>query len=199
MDYFSALKIFHSVAETESFSATAKLLGVAVSSVTRQIDSLEQNLGISLFARLTRQLTLTSAGKQYYQDTLDILTHLAQANQALKDEYLEPQGSLKVTFPARYGNIKLMPLLYEFAERYPKIQLEIIAIDNFLDLQSERIDLAIRVGKVNDERLIARQLTPQSRWLVAAPEYLQRMPAPEKPSELTEHNFLALYLSRLCN
>ncbi|WP_225748187.1 LysR family transcriptional regulator [Eikenella sp. Marseille-P7795] len=190
MDYFSALAIFHHTAETGSFTATAKALGVAVSSVTRQIDRLEADLGLPLFARSTRRLSLTRAGKLYLEKTRAVLDDLARANQSLKDEILEPSGKLRLTFPTDYGACRLAPLLSDFARRYPKIELELYAADHFVDLFAEPVDLAVRLGRVEDTRLVARKIAPQVRILVASPDYLALYGEPQTPQDLTRHNCL---------
>lgn len=190
MDYFSALNIFHHIADSGSFTATAKALGLAVSSVTRQMDHLESQLGVPLLSRSTRNLALTHAGERYLEQTRPILDDLARVNQALKDEILEPQGKLRLTFPIDYGTTKLAPLLADFARQYPKIELELYAADHFVDLFSEPVDLAIRLGRVEDNRLVARKLAPQNRLLCASPDYLALYGSPQTPAELTEHNCL---------
>ena len=195
MDYFSALNIFHHVAESGSFTATAKALGIAVSSVMRQIDNLEEKLGVPLLARSTRKISLTRAGERYREQTRTILDDLAQANQLLKDEILEPQGKLRMTFPTEFGTYKIAPLLADFARRYPKIELELYAADHFVDLTAEPVDLAVRLGRVEDDRLIARKIAPQTRLLCAAPDYLALHGTPETPAELAAHNCLP-YLYR---
>ncbi|ASK27392.1 LysR family transcriptional regulator [Neisseria chenwenguii] len=190
MDYFSALHVFHSVCETGNFTATAKQLGVAVSSVTRQMDNLEQSLGIALFNRSTRKLSLTGAGIRYQKQTKPILDDLLQVNQQIKDDVLEPKGKLRLTFPSTYGISKLAPLLADFARQYPKIELELISSDDFVDLFSQPIDLAIRLGQVSDERLIAKKIAPQRRLLVASPAYLAQHGTPRQPQDLAAHNCL---------
>lgn len=195
MDYFSALNIFHHVSATGSFTATAKALGLAVSSVTRQIDKLEQQLGVPLLARSTRHLSLTHAGERYREQTRPILDDLARANQMLKDEVLEPQGKLRITFPIDYGVSKIAPLLADFARQYPKIELELYAADHFIDLLAEPVDLAVRLGRVEDERLIARKIAPQTRLLCASPDYLALYGTPISPAALSKHNCLP-YLYR---
>lgn len=190
MDYFSALTIFHQVAASGSFTAAARALAVAVSSVSRQIDQLEAQLGIALFSRSTRQLALTRAGELYLEKTRPILEDLARANQCLRDELLAPAGPLRLTFPYDYGAGKIAPLLADFARRYPKIQLELYAADHFLDLFVEPVDLALRLGRVEDTRLVARLVAPQRRLLVAAPAYLERHGEPQTPADLLRHNCL---------
>ena len=190
MDYFSALTVFHSVAETGSFSATAKQLDVAVSSVTRQIDNLEQALEVKLFHRSTRQIALTNAGVHYQQQTQHLLADLAQANLSLKQEQSEPQGKLKITFPPVFGSVKLSPLLPEFAKRYPKIQLELDGTDELLDLQGERVDLAVRLGKVDNPQLVAKYIAPLKRVLCVSPQYLAEQGTPQTPADLAQHNCL---------
>nr|WP_314740517.1 LysR family transcriptional regulator [uncultured Haemophilus sp.] len=195
MDYFSALNIFHHVADSGSFTATAKALGIAVSSVMRQIDNLEEKLGVLLLARSTRKISLTRSGERYRDETRPILDDLARVNQMLKDEILEPQGKLRITFPTDYGACKIAPLLADFARRYPKIELELYATDHFIDLLAEPVDLAVRLGRVEDDRLIARKIAPQTRLLCAAPDYLAQHGTPNTPAYLAAHNCLP-YLYR---
>ncbi|WP_040976739.1 LysR family transcriptional regulator [Necropsobacter massiliensis] len=190
MDYFSALTAFHTVAETGNFTAAAKQLGVAVSSVTRQIDQLEQSLGTALFHRSTRQIALTNAGVLYLQQTRTILDDLDSANLALKLELDQPQGKLRITFAHAYGSKVLAPILAEFARQYPKIQLEVYGSDEYVDLQAERFDLAVRLGKINDDNLIAKFIAPQQRLLCASPDYLARKGTPQTPDALSHHNCL---------
>lgn len=195
MDYFSALNIFHHVADSGSFTATAKALGIAVSSVMRQVDNLEQELGLPLFARSTRKISLTRAGERYLNETRQILEDLFRANQQLKDEIFEPQGKLRITFPIDFGTYKIAPLLADFARQYPKIELELYAADHFVDLLAEQVALAVRLGRVEDERLIARKIAPQTRLLCASPDYLALHGTPETPADLAHHNCLP-YLYR---
>ncbi len=190
MDYFTALQIFHSVAQTHSFSATAKQLDLAVSSVTRQIDRLEQELGVDLFYRSTRHIALTARGEQYWHDTRQVLDDLAYANQAIRQQTSQMQGVLNITYPPTFGNAKLHTVLLAFTERYPNIELRLNACDDFVDLSHERMDLAIRLGKVEDENLVAKQLAPQERILCASPAYLAKHGTPTTPDELAKHNCL---------
>ncbi|MDO4997427.1 MAG: LysR family transcriptional regulator [Neisseria sp.] len=189
MDYFSALNIFHSVAETGSFSKTAQTLDLAVSSVTRQIDNLEQSLGVTLFARSTRQISLTHSGQLYLDKTLPIVDDLTQANLSLKSELNEPQGRLKISFfPALVPMIS--PVLTEFAAQYPKIRLEIWVSDDYVDFAADRVDLAVRMGQVNNPNLIAKVLRTQKRLVCASPAYLANMGEPTEPNALFNHNCL---------
>ncbi|UOO83030.1 LysR substrate-binding domain-containing protein [Uruburuella testudinis] len=190
MDFFSALTIFHSVAETANFSATARQLNLAVSSVARQIDRLEQTLGVSLLNRSTRRITLTNAGIHYLQQTRAVLDELHAANLSLKQETEQLQGKLRITYPPAYGHAKLAPLLAAFARRYPHIRLEAHAADDFFDLAEGRYDLAVRVGRVGDDGLVAKYLAPQQRVLCASPDYLVQRGTPAAPSDLPQHNCL---------
>ncbi|WP_159991824.1 LysR family transcriptional regulator [Pelistega ratti] len=190
MDYFHALTIFQHIAHNGSFTATARLMGIAVSSVTRQIDTLENHLGVTLFTRSTRKLTLTAAGERYLTKIRPILADLADANQSLQNEQAEPQGKLRITFPIDYGNSKLSTLIIEFSQQYPKIELEALVTDTFIDLITEGFDIGIRLGRVADDRLIAKKLTTQKRLLVASPDYLSQYGIPKTPSDLTNHRCL---------
>ena len=191
MDYFTALNLLHHVAASGSFSASARQLGLAVSSVSRQIDQLEAELGVPLLLRSTRRIGLTNAGQRYLQQTRAILDDLARANQALREDVHSPQGRLCLTLPVDYAAAEIAPHLPEFARRYPRIELELYAIDHFVDLFAEPVDAAIRVGRVKDERLVARRLAPQRRLLCAAPDYLAAHGTPQSPADLEAHNCLA--------
>lgn len=190
INYFYALTIFHHVANTNSFTATASQLGLAVSSVTRQIDNLEQSLQVKLLNRSTRHLDLTHAGMRYLQQTEPILAELQQVNEAIKEEQIEPQGRLCLTFPSAYGIEKIAPLLAEFAHLYPKIELELFASDEFVDLFNEKYDVGVRLGRVEDDRLVAKFIASQQRLLCASPDYLRLHGTPQIPSQLAEHNCL---------
>ncbi|TNH04374.1 LysR family transcriptional regulator [Testudinibacter sp. TR-2022] len=190
MDYFSALNVFHSVAETGSFSRTAQALDLAVSSVTRQIDNLEQALEVKLFSRSTRQISLTNAGVLYLEKTLPILDELAQANAALASELNEPQGKLKISFFLALTPI-IAPVLTAFAQRYPKIKLEVAASDEYVDFAADRVDLSVRIGQVDSPNVIAKRLFTHPRLLCASPAYLANCGTPQKPDDLLQHNCLA--------
>ncbi len=126
----------------------------------------------------------------YLQHTRTILDDLDHANLSLKLELDQPQGKLRITFAHSFGSKALAPLLAEFAEKYPKIQLEVYGSDEYIDLAAERFDLAVRLGKVDDPNLIAKRIAPQKRLLCASPSYLARKTAPKMPEDLQQHNCL---------
>lgn len=190
MDYFSALNIFRSVMETGSFSASSRKLGIAVSSVARQIDALEAQLRVALFNRSTRSLTPTAAGLRYYEQTCRILDNLHEANLSVKSAADRPAGKLRVAIPVAYGERIISPLLREFCEHYPEIELDIEADEALVDIIGKKFDVAIRLGSIGDARLIAKRLSRQTRYLVASPDYLTQRSKPKLPSEITRHNCL---------
>lgn len=189
MDYFSALTTFHTVADTQNFITAAKSLGLAVSSATRQINQLEETLGVRLFHRSTRQIALTNAGIHYHQQTQAILDDLHRANTSLKAQMREPEGQLRITYPPSFSP-QLAPIFSEFTQKYPKIRLELYSSDDFIDLHAQRFDLALRLGQVSDTSLIAKTLAPQKRLLCASPRYLAKYGIPYEPIDLKKHNCL---------
>ena len=178
------------VVESGSFSRAARALNLAPSSVTRAIDALEQQLGIPLFKRSTRQLVLTSQGEYFLARSLPLLEEADQLVQSLQPLSVAPQGPLRVSVFESFGAAWLAPRLPDFLARYPGVRLEIELDNRLVDLDAENVDVAVRIGRPVDSGLHARHLLTNRALLVASPAYLARHGEPAHPAELAHHNCL---------
>lgn len=186
----NALRIFERVAATGSFTATARHFHRAVSSISRQIASLEESLGQQLFYRHTRAVTLTEAGWRYYQEVREILARLDLATEALTAPTEEPSGLLRLNAPVAFGQRQIVPILHHFQRRYPAIKAELMLTDRLTDPVREGIDITFRVGALADSTLVARRLAAMNYVVAAAPDYLQRCGIPATPEDLSQHDCL---------
>ncbi|WGI25842.1 LysR family transcriptional regulator [Halomonas alkaliantarctica] len=186
----NALRIFERVAATGSFTATARHFHRAVSSVSRQIASLEEALGQQLFYRHTRAVTLTEAGWRYYQEVREILERLDLATEALTAPNTAPSGVLRLNAPVAFGQRQIVPILHHFQRRYPAIKAELMLTDQLTDPVREGIDITFRVGELADSTLVARRLASMNYVVAAAPTYIQRCGRPNSPDDLEHHDCL---------
>jgi|SRR6185369_12158981 len=184
------LRTFVEVMRRGSFAAVARDRNLDPSSVSRTIATLEQQLGVRLFNRTTRQLSPTEAAIGYFDRIGPVIDELERAALAAADSGDEPRGTLRLTAPVTFAQINLMPLLPEFARRYPKLSFELLLTDQMLDLVEERVDLAVRLGRLSDSSLIAHRLCEMVYSVCASPEYLRRAGRPKSPLELEQHECL---------
>ena len=192
----NSIRIFVKVVEQGSFSRAGRILNLAPSSITRNIDQLENELGVTLFKRSTRQLVLTDEGHLFHKGAGQLLAQADALTQSLKVSTTEPEGVLRISAFESFGRIQVCPLLPEFLERYPKLRIEIELENRMVDLVAEDIDLAIRIGRPADSSLRARLLLPSHTLLCASPQYLERYGTPKIPDELESHNCLLLRNNR---
>jgi DNA-binding transcriptional LysR family regulator len=191
MDRFDAMTAFVAVCEAQSLTAAGRRLGLSPSVVSRQIAALESRLGVRLFHRTTRQISLTDAGARYLERTRRILADLEETEQGAQSDRTEPAGRLSVTAPLIFGRLHVAPLLAHFVARHPKVSVELILSDRFVNLVEEGHDLAIRIGYLPDSQLIARRFGETRRVLVASPSYLAKAGAPRHPGDLARHDTIA--------
>jgi DNA-binding transcriptional LysR family regulator len=191
MDRFDAMVAFVAVCETQSLTAAARRLGLSPSVMSRQIAALEGRLGVRLFHRTTRQISLTDAGARYLERTRRILSDLDEAERAAQSDRTEPSGRLSVTAPLIFGRLHVAPLLAYFVQHHPKVSVELILSDRFVSLVEEGHDLAIRIGHLPDSQLIARRFGETRRALVASPSYLAKVGVPHHPDDLLRHDTIA--------
>ena len=187
---FDTINLFREVMRSRSFTDVAKVRGVAPSSISRSIAGLEYELGIRLFQRSTRKLEPTEAGLRYFESVAVILDEMEIAKQAALDVTQEPQGTLRVSTAVGFGQQMVVPLLAELAARFPKLSVELILSDACLDLIDERIDVAIRLGSLQDSNYIARELMKMEFYVCASPAYLKRNGVPQTPDDLRQHECL---------
>lgn len=197
MDKLLALRAFVDVAETGGFSKAARRMGVATSSVTRLLDALEESLGSALLTRTTRQVTLTDAGVAYLEHVARILDDLEEADGNVTDAGGEPTGPLRVSLPVTFGRLLIGPHIASFMTSYPRVSLELVMTDTYVDFVADRIDLAVRIGQpANQPQLIVKPLAEHHRFVVASNEYLASHGAPALPSDLSSHECLRFSYQR---
>ncbi|MGB3404786.1 MAG: LysR substrate-binding domain-containing protein [Microcoleaceae cyanobacterium] len=192
MDQFAAMQTFVRVVETGGFSETARQLDLAVSSVTRQVNSLEALLNTQLLNRSTRSITLTPRGRQYYQKVVRILQDLEEANASVREGEDIPRGVLRVGMPVAFGRLCIAPLLHQFLKQYPEIKLELRLSDALANLVEDELDLVIRMGNLDRSgaTLIVRKLADYTRLVCGSPSYFQQFGKPNHPDDLARHNCL---------
>lgn len=185
MDSLSGFTVFIQVAKTRSFVAAGRLLGVSASAVGKSVARLEAKLGVRLFHRSTRSITLTSEGALFLERSQRILAEIEATEQDLLQATTTPQGRLRVSLPLVSSLV--LPILGDFMRAYPEIELDLDITDRLVDVIEEGFDVVVRIGEPVDSRLSARQLGSFQILLVAAPEYLERCGVPKRPADLTQH------------
>ena len=190
MDKLRALQYLLKVADTLSFSQAAKAFGVPASSISRRVADLEAELGVELLHRTTRTVRLTEIGEVYLEQVRAGIAQLNDADDLVGRRGSTPSGTLRISAMPSYGRVLLMPALHDFSERYPDIVLDVQLSDALVDLGRDQIDIAIRGGRLPQDRVVARKLDPNRFVLAASPLYLQRMGTPRTPSDLQGHRAL---------
>lgn len=190
MTEFSAIPVFVTVVECGSFSKAGIKLGTSKSAVSKRITQLEHNLGVRLFHRTTRRLTLTEAGEHYYDYARRAYALAREGEDVVTQMQGEPRGVLRVSAPMSFGRLHLAPLMPDFLKQYPGVQLDLSMDDRMVDLVEGGFDLAIRIGHLPDSRLVARRITPCHSVVCASPDYLAQHGTPRTPADLRQHNCL---------
>jgi DNA-binding transcriptional LysR family regulator len=190
MDSFARMRIFVRVVEDGSFSAAGRNLGVAPSSISRQIGELEDDLGVRLFHRTTRKLSLTEGGRSYHLSAAKIIADVEEARLAVADAGAAPSGILRLTVPASAAIDHIVPAITKFQGRFPAVQFVLSVTDRMADMVDEGLDLAIRVGRQQDSSLVARKVGAAPRLVCASPAYLKRAGTPATPADLEAHDCL---------
>jgi DNA-binding transcriptional LysR family regulator len=188
------LSLLIAVAQRGSFAAVAKDRNVDPSSVSRAIADLEAELGMRLFQRSTRSMTLTEAGDLYLQRVEPLIEELTRARDAAAQVSEAPRGLLRLTASVTFGQMRIVPLLAEFRLRYPAMKLECIFTDATIDLVADRIDLAVRLAPTIEGDLIAAKLMDTRYRVVASPGYLANHAPISKPADLSAHQLLLFNL-----
>ncbi|SCK14533.1 LysR family transcriptional regulator [Vogesella sp. LIG4] len=182
--------VFVKVVQAGSFSAAARLLGLPTSTVSNRVATLEKRLGVTLLQRTTRQLKLTEAGELYYEHASTGLAHMLDAESVVTESIGEPRGVLRVTAPADLGDQLLSSIAQQVRRNYPKVSIDMLLVDRYVDLIAEGVDVAIRTGALKDSSLIARH-AGVAQWVpFASPGYLETAPVPDMPQALRHHRCL---------
>lgn len=190
MNRWEGLDEFVAVAECGQFTAAAERLGLSSSQVSRQIARLEERLHTRLFYRTTRKVALTEAGQTFLQHCQRLQDAREEALNAIGDLGSEPKGLLRMTCAVAYGERFIVPLVTEFMARHPRLSVEIELSNRTLDLVQDGFDIAIRLGRLQDSRMLATRLARRRMYLCASADYLQRYGRPHSLSELARHNCL---------
>jgi|SRR5882672_539529 len=190
MDRLSAMQAFVAVAELEGFAPAARKLAVSASAVTRMVAALEERLGVRLLQRTTRSVTLTDAGARYLDRARRILAEIDEAEDSAHAEQARPTGRLTVSAPTLFGRLHVGPLMGEFLGAHPQVTGELLLADRMVNLVDEGIDLALRIGRLDDSSLIVRKTGETRRVLVAAPDYLAKHGTPSVPQDLGAHQVI---------
>jgi len=183
------LEVFCAVGTGGSFSAAGRELGLTPSAISRTLDRIEARLGARLLLRTTRTLTLTAEGQTYLAAARRILADLDEAEQAIADQGA-PRGRVRLSAAVSHGRHCIVPLLGEFARRYPHIVVDVNLSDGMVDVAAGQADVAIRSGPLADSLLTTRRLAENGRTIVASPDYLARWGTPQTPEGLHGHNCL---------
>lgn len=188
MNLFSAIPIYVAVVESGGFSNAARKLGISKAAVSKRISQLEDHLGVRLLQRTTRRLYLTEAGERYFEYATKALSAAVDAESAATQMQGKPKGLLRIHTLMSFGNLHIAPLISEFLQQYPDIQIDMVMDDNIVDLMDGNFDIAIRAGDLPDSSLIARKLTELRSVLCASPSYVSHFGKPESPEALLTHN-----------
>lgn len=188
LDKLQAMRAFTQVVAHRGFAAAGRQMGLSRSAVNKLVAQLEQELGVQLLHRTTRLVQPTEAGRAFYERCLDILSDVAEAEQAVAQLQAEPRGVLRLNAPMSFGVLHLSPLLAEFMAHYTQVAVRLTLEDRFVDPIAEGYDLVVRIGPpVESNSLIVQAVTTVHQIICAAPAYLEAHPAPSHPHELTHH------------
>lgn len=190
MEPVSDVAVFCRVVEAGSFTAAADALGLSKGAVSKYVRRLESHLGVRLLNRTTRRQTLTEAGEAYYRRAIAALAELDEAGREAADRSAQPGGLLRVSAPTFFGAEILARHLGAFHHRYPRIRLDLVLGNRFVDLVEERFDVAVRMSAPRDSSLVMRRLAEIPLVICAAPAYLRRHGHPQAPEELRDHECL---------
>jgi len=188
LENLTGVLAFVRAAEVRSFTGAARVLGITPSGVSKAISRLEAHFGVRLLQRTSRSVTLTTEGAAFYDRCRQIVADLQTAEQSLSAAREAPRGRLRVTMPVALGRGHIARLLPGFLHRHPEVTIEANATDRIVDLAEEGFDVALRLGRPPDSRLVARRLIGGTQVTCASPAYLAARGEPATPEALAEHD-----------
>ncbi|MFM2606969.1 LysR family transcriptional regulator [Vibrio chagasii] len=193
------LEIMLTVVDSGGFSAAAQTLDIQVARVSRSVSRIESQLGVSLFNRTTRRVELTEEGRQFVDSIRLGLQMIQSAEEEIVSRGELPKGRLRVDAASPFVFHQLVPIVGEFNEAYPDIELELTSNEGFVDLIEKRTDVAIRIGKLTDSTLHARPLGKSLLYMVASPDYLAKRGTPQNADELSTHQTVGFTGAKVLN
>jgi DNA-binding transcriptional LysR family regulator len=188
MDKLKAMQTFVQIADEGSLTAAARVCDSSLPAVVRTLAALEAHLGVRLFHRTTRRISLTEEGKRYLDNCRAVLAAVDDAEAALSADVTEPTGQLTITAPVLFGQMYVAPAVMRFVQRYERVRCSLVLQDRIVNLLEEGLDAGIRIGHLEDSSLVAQPLSTLRRVVVASPDYLRRHGVPQHPKELTQAN-----------
>lgn len=190
MDRFQEMQVFLAVVEHEGFAAAARHLNLSPPSVTRAVAALEERIGTRLLSRTTRSVRLSEAGQRYLEDCRRILAELQEAEEAAAGSYALPWGQLTVTAPVLFGELFVTPLLAGYLDRFPSVHLHALLVDRVVNMVEEGVDVAIRIGHLQEAGQHAIQVGEVRQVVCAAPAYFAKHGRPRHPEALSKANLI---------
>jgi len=190
LDRFHELSAFIAVAEAGGFSAAARRSGDAQPAMSKAIAALERRLGVALFHRSTRSVTLTDQGQRYYDRTKPLLEEMDDADNDLTNSAAAVSGMVRISVAATFGRLHILPLIPALLLLHPGLQVDLVLADSTRDMVEDRIDLAIRLGPVDEPDAVAKHVAGTKLVCVGSRRYFERHGIPKTPGELSDHNCL---------
>lgn len=191
MDRFEAMSVLIEVVDAGSLSAAGRRLRMPLATVSRKISELEARLNARLLIRSTRQLSLTDAGAAYIASCRRVVEQVREAERMAAGEFSQPRGELTLTAPVVFGRLHVLPVVTEFLNTYPEIDIRLMLSDRVVHLLDDHIDAALRIGQLPDGSLVAIQLGTVRRVVCASADYVARKGVPERPADLAAHDCIA--------
>lgn len=186
MNELGQIKTFVALVESHSISKAAERMDIAVSAVSRRLKELESSLGVQLVQRTTRQMHITEAGEKFYRRCSRLLDDLEEAKHEASNTATALSGTLKIATPLSFGVAHLSPAIAAFMHLHPEVKIDLDMSDRRIDLVEEGLDLAIRIGTLEDSSLMARKLASVRHVVCASPDFLNRYGMPETPQDLSK-------------
>jgi DNA-binding transcriptional LysR family regulator len=191
MDKLQAMAVFLAVADEEGFAAAARKMNISPPVVTRAVSDLEQLMGVRLLTRTTRVVRVTDVGARYANDCRRILADVDETEEAATGTHGSVRGRLLITAPVLFGRMYVRPIVIEYLQRYPETEVECRFLDRVVNMMDEGIDVAIRIGPLQDSSYQATRVGQVRRVVCASPDYLKRHGAPATPADLAQHTVIS--------
>jgi DNA-binding transcriptional LysR family regulator len=188
VDQLDGMRVFATIAERGSLSAAARTLGVPLASVSRKLAALETQLGARLVSRSTRRMAITEAGARYLAAVRRVLGEVEAANRSVAGDAAELEGRLAITAPIVFGRVYVLPIIIEFLQRHPRVDVRLALADHNFALIEEGIDAAVRIGTLPDSSLTRVRVGTMRRIACASPAYLKERGSPAQPDDLAAHD-----------
>lgn len=190
MDTIDGMRTFAAVVAEGSFSRAAERLEISPQLASKYVGRLESRLGVRLLNRSTRQLSLTEAGRAYFDRVREVLADIDDMENAVGDMTARARGTLRINAPMSFGQLHLTRAIADYQAAQPEVEVDLTLNDRLVDIVSEGFDLAIRIGRLEESSLVARRLAPVRLVVCGSPEYFRRRGVPETPQQLAEHDCL---------